>query len=288
MKIVDALVAAQARLSTASNTEARFEAQLLLQHALKTNRAWLIAHENDVLTYSQHMHFDTLIQRRIQGEPIAYMLGFREFYGLHLKVTPDTLIPRPDTEILVDTALSKMPASQNSLRVLDLGTGSGAIALAIANKRPRADVLAIDASENALKIAQENANALQIANVQFLSSHWFGALHQQRFDVIVSNPPYIEDADPHLAQGDLRFEPLSALASGKDGLHDIRMIIDQCLVHLKPQGWLMLEHGYNQASAVADLMSEAGLVGISTHKDLGGNDRVTVGQNPLIVSTHWQ
>jgi release factor glutamine methyltransferase len=234
------------------------------------------------------MHFDTLIQRRIQGEPIAYILGFREFYGLHLKVTPDTLIPRPDTEILVDTALSKMPASQNSLRVLDLGTGSGAIALAIANKRPRADVLAIDASENALKIAQENANALQIANVQFLSSHWFGALHQQRFDVIVSNPPYIEDADPHLAQGDLRFEPLSALASGKDGLHDIRMIIDQCLVHLKPQGWLMLEHGYNQATAVANLMSEAGLVGISTHKDLGGNDRVTVGQNPLIVSTHWQ
>jgi len=168
-----------------------------------------------------------------------------------------------------------------------LGTGSGAIALAIAKHRTQANVVAVDASPAALEVAKHNADRLNISNVQFVSSDWFSALEDQRFEIIVSNPPYIEADDPHLAQGDLRFEPPDALASGKDGLSDIRIIINQCLTHLKPQGWLMLEHGYNQGTAVADLMSAAGLVDVATIEDLGGNARVTIGKNPLIVSTHW-
>jgi release factor glutamine methyltransferase len=289
MTITEALADAQSALSQAGHTEARLEAQLLLQHVLDVNnRAWLIAHEHDTLSQTQLSTFNTLISRRIQGEPIAYILGYREFYGLTLKVSPDTLIPRPDTETLVESALNKISVAQSGLSVLDLGTGTGAIALAIAQNRPLAEVFAVDASAGALKIAQENAANLNIHNVSFVLSNWFSALDQQRFDIIVSNPPYIESDDPHLKQGDLRFEPQSALASGKDGLYDIRQIIDESVLHLKPQGWLILEHGYNQAKAVAELMSAAGLVDLASIKDLGGNMRVTIGKNPLIVSTHWQ
>ena len=288
MTITEVLAAAKSALSQAGHTEARLEAQLLLQHVLNVNRAWLIAHEHDFLTQAQLSTFNTLLDRRIQGEPMAYILGYREFFGLKLKVSPDTLIPRPDTETLVECALSKIPASRNGLTILDLGTGTGAIALAIAQNRPLTDVTTVDASAGALKITQENAANLNIRNVRFVQSNWFNALGQQRFDVIVSNPPYIESDDPHLKQGDLRFEPQSALASGKDGLYDIRLIIDESLIHLKPQGWLMLEHGYNQAKAVSELMSAAGLVDVASIKDLGGNMRVTIGKNPLIVSTHWQ
>jgi len=267
-------------------SEAKFEAQLLLQASLKVNRAWLLAHENDALQANIHAVFEALLLRRLQGEPIAYILGQREFYGLDLIVTPDTLIPRPDTETLVEAALAKIPADSNG-SVLDLGTGTGAVALAIAKHRPQANVIAVDASRGALDVARKNASALAIPNVQCLLSNWFTALQGERFDVIVSNPPYIEQNDQHLTQGDLRFEPISALASGADGLDDIRQIIGDCLIHLKPQGWLMLEHGYNQAELVADLMANNGLVDIETIKDLGGNDRVTIGKNPLIVSTHW-
>lgn len=266
--------------------DARFEAQLLLQHALNVNRAWLIAHENDVLETGNLAKFEPLLNRRLQGEPVAYILGNREFYGLNLTVTPDTLIPRPDTEILVDRALAAIPANQPA-QILDLGTGTGAIALAIAHHRKQALVTATDASQAALNVAESNGRQLAITNVRFVLSHWFDALSQEKFDVIVSNPPYIEQDDAHLRQGDLRFEPISALTSGADGLDDIRQIIDNCLAHLKPQGWLMLEHGYNQADAVADLMAHAGLVEIETFTDLGGNSRVTAGKNPLIVSTHW-
>jgi release factor glutamine methyltransferase len=296
------LLQAQAQLNDASlldAIDARYESQLLLQHALKVNRAWLIAHENDDVAIDIQHEFNTLIQRRIGGEPIAYILGNREFYGLNLTVTPATLIPRPDTETLVEAALAKIPAYEtdntldsdlcrnDELSILDLGTGSGAIALAIAKHRPHSDVVGVDASPSTLEVAKKNASALQIRNVQFLSSNWFSALEGERFNVIVSNPPYIEEADIHLKQGDLRFEPLSALASGADGLDDIRRIIDDCLIHLKPQGWLMFEHGYNQAESVRELMAQAGLVNIETFHDLGGNDRVTIGKNPLIVSTHW-
>lgn len=320
MKIAHALASAQAVLANVSNSgEAKLDAQLLLQHTLNVNRAWLIAHENENLAPEKLAEFNSLIERRAKGEPIAYILGEREFYGLNFMVTPDTLIPRADTETLVEIALAKIAVDKvitntsfrsmsessvfqadnyktldsdirrnDRVTVLDLGTGSGAIALAIAKHRPQAQVIAVDASQAALAVAQRNSEHLQISNVQFLLSDWFSALEQVRFDVIVSNPPYIEQDDTHLTQGDLRFEPISALASGQDGLDDIRTIIDDCLVHLKPQGWLMLEHGYNQAQAVADLMAQIGLLNVETIKDFGGNDRVTIGKNPLIVSTHWQ
>lgn len=266
--------------------EAKFESQLLLQSVLKVNRAWLIAHENDALQANNYADFQALLTRRLAGEPIAYILGSREFYGLNLIVTPDTLIPRPDTETLVEAALDKIAIDAPSA-ILDLGTGTGAIALAIAENRPQTNIIAVDASKAALEIAERNAQSLSIDNVQFMLSHWFDALDGEKFDVIVSNPPYIQVDDNHLTQGDLRYEPLSALASGKDGLDDIRQIITDCLIYLKPQGWLMLEHGYNQAESVTDLMAEIGLVNIETLKDLGGNHRVTLGKNPLIVSTHW-
>jgi len=266
--------------------ETKFEAQLLLQQALNVNRAWLIAHANDALQPNIHAAFEALLKRRLDGEPMAYILGSREFYGMNLLVTPDTLIPRPDTETLVEAALARTSNNLN-LSILDLGTGTGAIALAIAKNRPQASIVAVDASEGALEVAKQNALHLNIDNVEFLLSNWFENLNNQRFDIIVSNPPYIEIDDTHLTQGDLRFEPMSALASGADGLDDIRRIISDCLIYLKPQGWLMLEHGYNQAERVADLMADAGLANIETIKDLGNNDRVTLGKNPLIVSTHW-
>jgi len=297
----------QISASLLGTEEAKLDSQLLLQHVLNVNRAWLIAHEHDELTSAQHATFEALIQRRLNGEPIAYILGYREFFGLTLKVTSDTLIPRPDTETLVEAALTKISQkpchselvsessriSDSDLRqndnakILDLGTGSGAIALAIAKNRPNAEVIAVDFSEHALNVAQQNAENLNIQNVTFLQSDWFSALEQHRFDVIVSNPPYIEENDAHVNQGDLRFEPKSALTSGADGLDDIRKILAECLVYLKPQGWLMLEHGYNQAEKIQDLMADAGLVDIATMKDLGGNDRVTIAKNPLIVSQHW-
>jgi release factor glutamine methyltransferase len=269
-----------------NHDEAKLEAQLLLQHVLNVNRAWLIAHENDALQANQHAAFEALLNRRLNGEPIAYILGGRAFYGLDLLVTPDTLIPRPDTETLVEAALAQIPIAAHP-SILDLGTGSGAIALAIAKNRPQASVIAVDASKAALAVAKKNAQNLSIDNVEFVLSNWFQHLNNQPFDVIVSNPPYIEENDAHLSQRDLRFEPISALSSGEDGLNDIRQIIENSLVHLQPQGWLMLEHGFNQADKVADLMANTGFVSIETIKDFGGNNRVTIGKNPLIVSTHW-
>ncbi|PKO53951.1 MAG: peptide chain release factor N(5)-glutamine methyltransferase [Betaproteobacteria bacterium HGW-Betaproteobacteria-20] len=288
--IQSTLLAASAQLK---NDDAKLEAQLFLQYALKVNHAWLIAHENDALQPNIHAEFEALLNRRLHGEPMAYILGCREFYGLELMVTPDTLIPRPDTETLVEAVLGKIPLHENDeIRILDLGTGTGAIALAIAKHRPQASVIAVDASTAALEIARKNAENLNIVNVQFVLSHWFDNLDNEnnnvnQFDVIVSNPPYIEQNDAHLTQGDLRFEPLSALVSGVDGLDDIRQIINNCLIHLKPQGWLMLEHGYNQAELVTDLMAQTGLTNLETIRDIAGNNRVTIGKNPLIVSTHW-
>jgi release factor glutamine methyltransferase len=262
-----------------SNDEAALEVQLLLQHVLNVNRAWLIAHADDKLNASDMAKFEALIARRMAGEPIAYILGYREFYGLKLKVTPDTLIPRPDTETLVEAALEKIEPNL-PLSICDLGTGTGAIALAIAKHRPLAHVTALDFSEGALAVAQENAQQLTIANVTFLKSNWLSHLNQQRFNIIVSNPPYIEAEDVHLAHGDLRFEPRSALASGKDGLNDIRAIIAQAPAYLAHNGWLMFEHGYNQAKAVADLLSQAGFSHVQTMHDLAGHPRVTLASRP--------
>jgi release factor glutamine methyltransferase len=263
-----------------SGDEAAFEVQLLLQHVLNVNRAWLIAHENDALEPNNHAVFEALLQRRLNGEPIAYILGYREFYGLKLKVTPHTLIPRPDTETLVEAVLEKIEPDL-PLSVCDLGTGTGAIALAIAKNRPNAQVTAVDFCNKALEVARQNAQDLNILNCRFLQSDWLSALklngQNQHFDVIVSNPPYIEQDDAHLKQGDLRFEPISALASGKDGLDDIRTIISQAKHHLKPNGWLMLEHGYNQADSVANLLKTAGFSEVSHALDLAGIQRVTLG-----------
>lgn len=283
------LILKQAALQLDSD-EAKLEVQYLLLHILQVNRAWLIAHASDELTQTQYTAFQSLIERRLIGEPLAYILGYREFFGLQLSVTPDTLIPRPDTETLVETAFLKIDArfrGNDELNVLDLGTGSGAIALAIAYHRPEIEVTAVDFSDKALEVAKANADNLSIRNVNFIQSHWFDALDHQRFDMILSNPPYIEEQDAHLSQGDLRFEPKLALTSGVDGLNDIKKILGDCLVYLKPQGWIMLEHGYNQAATVHNLMAEIGLVEIETIKDLGGNDRVTIGKNSLLVTAHW-
>lgn len=286
------LLNATAQLKTHSPEpeSAGFEAQLMLTHVLNENRAWLIAHGDDVPSAQDLTAFEALLARRLAGEPMAYIFGEREFYGLPFKVTPDTLIPRQDTETLVETALHKLAMrfrGGSDIRVLDLGTGSGAIALAIAHHQPEALVTAVDFSDKALQVAKANADRLAIENVQFIQSNWFDALGHQSFDVIVSNPPYIEEQDAHLDQGDLRFEPKSALTSGADGLDDIKKILNECLVYLKPQAWMMLEHGYHQAEAVQNLMAETGLVEIETIKDLGGNDRVTIGKNGLVVSAHW-
>ena len=272
--IKTALTSAAALLKS---EEATLEVQLLLQHVLKVNHAWLITHENDALQANIHAAFEGLLKRRLNGEPIAYILGYREFYGLELKVTPYTLIPRPDTETLVEAALTKIPQNQ-SHQLLDLGTGTGAIALAIAKHRPKALVTAVDASEKALSVAKVNAKTLGIANIHFIQSDWFGVLSGQRFDMIVSNPPYIETNDTHLKQGDLRFEPISALASGIDGLDDIREIIDSAALHLNPNGWLLLEHGYNQAETVAKLLMRAGFAEISHALDLASVQRVILGR----------
>jgi release factor glutamine methyltransferase len=257
--------------------DASLEARYLLQHQLQVDRAWLIAHASDDILKQDDDAFHALLNRRLNGEPIAYILGEREFYGLNLKVTPDTLIPRPDTETLVDATLKKIEPHL-PLSICDLGTGTGAIALAIAKHRPHMEVTAVDASESALKIAQENAEHLDITNIIFVQSNWFAELNNKTFDFIVSNPPYIEENDPHLSQGDLRFEPRTALASGSDGLDDIRHIINHATNHLKTKGWLMLEHGFNQAKAVAQLLSLAGFKNIEHVDDLAEIQRVTIGQ----------
>ena len=277
MNIHALLHEAQTSLATMlSPSEAKFETHILLQHALGVNRAWLITHQNDALQPNPHEVFEALLNRRLKGEPIAYILGSREFYGLKLKVTPDTLIPRSDTEVLVDAVLAKIPHDQ-PCKILDLGTGSGAIALAIAKQCPQTLVTALDVSQTALNIASENAQNLNIPNVHFLLSNWYVNLNHEKFDVIVSNPPYIEQDDTHLQQGDLRFEPQSALVSGESGLHDILQIIKNAPQYLNPCGWLMLEHGYNQANSVADFLIQSGFNEISHVLDLAGIERVTIG-----------
>lgn len=256
---------------------ARIEVQCLLQKILQVPRVYLLAHPERSLTAAEFAYYRELLQRRLQGEPVAYILGEREFFGLNLKVTPATLIPRPDTELLVELAVQRIPVRERRA-VLDLGTGSGAIALAIAQACPQAEVLACDASAAALAVARENARALGISNVRFVQSDWFAALGTQQFNLIVSNPPYIAAGDPHLAQGDVRFEPVSALVSGSDGLDDIRHIISHASSHLLPGGWLLLEHGYDQAAAVRSILQRAQFSGVCSARDLAGVERATVGQ----------
>lgn len=256
--------------------DGRHVAELLLGHALQRDRAWLFAHARDPMPANALADFDTLLARRIAGEPVAYLLGKRGFWTLDLQVTPATLIPRADTERLVELALERLPTDQ-AMRVADLGTGSGAIALAIASERPLAEVIATDASAAALEVARANAAANELARVQFRLGSWWQPLAGERFDLVASNPPYIAAGDPHLQQGDLRHEPASALASGVDGLDDIRVIIAAAPRHLHGDGWLLLEHGHDQGAAVRELLGELGFIEVATEQDLEHRDRVTLG-----------
>lgn len=256
----------------------RVDAEVLLTHVLGKPRSWLIAHADDVLDPRIDEAYAALVERRVGGEPVAYITGRRGFWTLELEVTPATLIPRPETELLVELALRRLPEDQ-PLRVVDLGTGSGAIALAIAHERPRMQVTATDASGDALTVAQRNAERFGIANIRFKQGDWLAPLTGQRFALIVSNPPYIEAGDPHLGQGDLRFEPVAALASGHDGLDAIRHIVDAAREHLNPDGWLLLEHGWNQGPAVSELLLAHGYRDVFTSSDLEGRDRVSGGRS---------
>ncbi len=255
----------------------RVDAEALLQHVLRRPASWLVAHADDVLTLEQERAYVELVRRRVEGEPVAYIVGRRGFWSLELEVTPATLIPRPETELLVELALERLPEHAPT-RVLDLGTGSGAIALSIATERPQAGVVASDASDDALDVAKRNAVRLCIPNVAFAYGDWLKPLVGHRFDLIVSNPPYIESVDPHLQQGDLRFEPAAALASGADGLDAIRRIVTDAPAHLLPGGWLLFEHGWNQGAASRDLLAHAGYAEVFTAQDLEGRDRVTGGR----------
>ena len=258
-------------------SSASIEVRCLLQAALQVNHAYLLSHPEYQLSSEQHERYSAFFERRLKGEPAAYILGKREFFGLSFKVTPATLIPRPDTELLVELALQRIP-QQGECRILDLGTGSGAIALSIAHERPNTEVVAVDASQAALEIAQLNVQQLNLTNVELLHSDWFAALQGERFDVIVSNPPYIAAGDVHLTQGDLRFEPPTALSSGADGLADIRHLCAHAKFYLNAQGWLLLEHGYNQAESVRALLHQAGFDEVFTKNDLAGIARVSGGK----------
>jgi release factor glutamine methyltransferase len=269
---------ATARIAAAlghAHRDARLDARVLASHAWQVDHAWLIAHDTDPLSDTHVAAFEFLLAQRLEGVPIAYLVGTREFYGRPFLVSPDVLIPRPDTELLVEQALACIPPDQ-AVAVLDLGTGSGCIAITLALEHPLARVTAVDRSPAALAIAQRNAELLN-ARIEFLTSDWFDALAGRRFDLIVSNPPYIAAADPHLARGDVRFEPLTALAAGADGLDDLRHLIAAACNHLKPGGALLLEHGYDQSATCRALFQQTGFAGVNTRKDLAGLDRVTLG-----------
>ncbi len=279
MQIQALLQQAVATLSATSDS-AQADAEILLAHCLQKNRTWLRTWADQGVTAEQAQPFQALIQQRQTGIPVAYLLGYRDFWNLRLQVSPATLIPRPETELLVELALAKLAplAANSSVNVLDLGTGTGAIALALAQERADIQVLAVDASAAALELAQANAQSNQIHSVSFLQSDWFSAIAPQTFDVIVSNPPYIAQHDVHLTQGDVRFEPLTALASGLDGLDDIRHIIQHAPTYLKPSAWLLLEHGYHQGAAISQLLVKRGFQNVQCLPDWAGIDRVNLGQ----------
>lgn len=257
---------------------ARLDVELLLAAALGKSRSYLHTWPEKIVSSEAALTFADYLQRRRAGEPVAYILGQQGFWKLDLEVAPHTLIPRPDTELLVEAALELLPATPAT--VLDLGTGSGAIALALASERPAWQVTAVDRVLEAVALAERNRQRLHLDNATVLTSHWFSALGGRTFDLIISNPPYIADNDPHLVAGDVRFEPASALVAGRDGLDDLRLIIQQAGTHLNAGGWLLLEHGYDQALAVRDLLLSQGFEGVHSRIDLGGHERISLGQRP--------
>ncbi|WP_194206854.1 peptide chain release factor N(5)-glutamine methyltransferase [Superficieibacter sp. 1612_C1] len=254
----------------------RRDAEILLGYVTGRARTYILAFAETTLTSTEQEQLETLLVRRERGEPIAHLTGQREFWSLPLFVSPVTLIPRPDTECLVEQALARLPAEP--CRILDLGTGTGAIALALATERPDCQVTAVDFLPDAVALATRNAQHLDIRNVTILRSDWFSALAGQRFTVIVSNPPYIDETDPHLDQGDVRFEPKSALVAGENGLADLAHIITTARDYLLPGGYVLLEHGWQQAAAVRELFTAMGYQQVETCQDYGGNERLTLGQ----------
>ena len=278
MTIETLLTQAYGRLSGLSET-AQLDAQLLLAHTLGVSTTYFFTWPEKAVSEESRQAFEDLLKRREKGEPIAYILGEQDFWSLSLETSPSTLIPRADTERLVEVALELMPSGAS--RIVDLGTGTGAIALALAKEWPASQVIGVDYQVEAVQLAERNAQRNSISNVAFRQSDWFSALIDEApFDLIVSNPPYIDPEDEHLSRGDVRFEPLTALIAEDHGLADIRNIIKQAVSYLSPLGWLMFEHGYDQGESVRKLFNEHGFVEIATYQDLGGNDRVTIGRLP--------
>ena len=266
----------QAAAHLVDSESPRRDAEILLGLVTGKARTYILAFGETPLSEAQLAELDALLARRAAGEPVAYLTGVREFWSLPLQVSPATLIPRPDTECLVEQALARLPAEP--CRILDLGTGTGAIALALASERPDCQVVAVDIVPDAVALAQRNAARLNIANIDIRQSDWFSAVQGQRFQLIVSNPPYIDSEDEHLRQGDVRFEPLSALVAPDAGLADIDHLIREARGFLEPGGWLVLEHGWQQGEAVRALFHQAGFLAVETHLDYGGNERLTTGQ----------
>ncbi len=256
----------------------RLDAEVLLGHTLAVNRAYLRAHPEQEINGTHQLHYEQLLARRRAGEPVAHLTGKSEFWSLELAVTPDTLIPRPETEHLIEHALELVPTDAN-WRIADLGTGSGAIAIALAHERPHCQLIAFDLSVAALEVAEQNRKQQDLNNIEFRHSNWFSAAAEnERFDIIIANPPYIAERDAHLEQGDVRFDPRLALTAGRDGLDAIRQIIATAPTHLVDGGWLLLEHGYDQGEEVARLFRQNGFTGVNTHKDLAGLPRLTMGR----------
>ncbi|MGR2737722.1 peptide chain release factor N(5)-glutamine methyltransferase [Billgrantia sp. Q4P2] len=272
------LARAAERLARSGSASPRLDAEVLLCHVLGVDRTWLYTWGDRSAETFPRARFEALVAARAAGRPVAYLTGEREFWGLALATSPHTLIPRPDTETLVEVLLEL--SDEPSGRLLDLGTGTGAIALAFASERPAWEALGVDRMPEAVALAETNAQRLGIVNARFLASDWFAALAEERFILIAANPPYIDPQDPHLAQGDVRFEPRSALVAADAGLADLRHIAERGMVHLLPGGWLALEHGHDQATAVRQLLEERGYVEVSSRRDLGGQQRVTFGRRP--------
>lgn len=266
----------QAASELSASESPKRDAEILLEFVTGKARTYLLAFGETQLSAEQEAQLATLLARRKTGEPVAHLVGEREFWSLPLYVSPATLIPRPDTECLVEQALSRLPAQ--ACRILDLGTGTGAIALALASERPDCEVTAVDVMPDAVALARRNVARLGFPNVTVLQSSWFSALDNRTFGMIVSNPPYIDEHDPHLTQGDVRFEPLTALVAANEGLADIVHIVTTSRQHLLPGGWLLVEHGWTQGDAVRDVFIAAGYRAVETCRDYGGNDRLTLGE----------
>ena len=271
-------IAAGADLLASSSESAKLDAQVLLLHILQKPRSYLFTWPEHALSNEQQSQFNVFLQRRLKGEPVAHITGLREFWSLSLEVNATTLIPRPDTETLVECALNM--AMPDTAKVLDLGTGTGAIALALGSEMPSWQIVAVDRVTEAVALANKNQQRLGINNVDVKQSNWFSALQGERFNLIVTNPPYIEQDDIHLNQGDVRFEPLSALVADDAGMSDIKQIITQSRDYLLSSGYLLIEHGFEQAEAVRHLFKEMAFINIKTVKDFGNNDRVTLAQWP--------